>query len=475
MEKIREHFEGMVVKKSSIQEVFSSLSLPAFIRDWFIKKYSDPQGNISVKFVTEKIKDILPRKGEWKSILDNLLNGEEVKFIAKINIKLDIKTNKISFSMPDFGVDNTNTSISDSVWDKYKKSLLCGDGDIWGIVKLGYEQISVSKNKFEGKIVLRAFDNFMPYNIDLKYYKKARENFELNEWIDVLLLAIDYNPNGYADEEQKLMVITRLLPFVEKRINLIELAPKGTGKSYLFSQISKKGWLSSGGVMTRAKMFYDMKTKQDGLAAHYDYIALDEIATIRFPDTSEMQGALKGYLESGSYTVGTKAGSGEAGLVLLGNIDINIMDITKNMFQDMPEVFSDSALIDRFHGFIEGWKIPRMSENLKANGWALNVEYFAEIMHALRDDIDARAIVDKFLEVPSKADTRDLTAIKRISSAFVKLLFPHWTVNTVDPQLLSKYCIQPAVRMRKIIKQQLSIIDSEFNKPFQEFKVKGIE
>ena len=269
-------------------------------------------------------------------------------------------------------------------------------------------------------------------------------------------------------------MLSRLLPFVEKRLNLIELAPKGTGKSYIFSQISKKGWLVSGGVMTRSKMFYDMSKKQEGLVSYYDYVALDEISTIKFPDINEMRGALKGYLESGSYNVGNKAGMGDAGLMILGNIRSENMDVNLNMFEELPSLFEDTALIDRLHGFIKGWDVPRMNENMKINDWGLNTEYFSEIMHALREDVIQKSLVDQLVEVPLEADTRDTNAVKKIATAYMKLLFPHYsTVEEVDKELFKKYCLDPAVEMRKIIKIQLGIMDIEYKKkPMQEYKIK---
>ena len=139
---------------------------------------------------------------------------------------------------------------------------------------------------------------------------------------------------------------------------------------------------------TRAKMFYDISKNTHGLVSHYDYVAFDEIQTITFKgDTLEMQGALKGYLESGEYRVGSSKGTGNAGLILLGNINFDFMNENKNMFTELPTIFHESALIDRFHGFIKGWNIPKMDESLKANGWALNSEYFGEIVHILRDEL----------------------------------------------------------------------------------------
>ena len=462
-EKLRKYFDGMCVKKDSSLEQFSALSIPSFIRDWFIRKYSDKEGRLNVAFVSQEIRRVVPRRNEWTAILDKMVSdGQTVKFIGKIEVRRDIRTGSISFELPDFGVGYNQTRVPVAVWERCKGPFLSSNGAIWGLLSLAY-RVCTEKNKSVGVIELEDFKSFKPYNTDLTYYKKARRFFDTEEWLNVLLGAIDYSAAGFKNEEEKLYMLTRLLPFCEKRLNLIELAPKGTGKSYVYSKISKRGWLASGGVMTRAKMFYDMNLKQEGLVSNYDYVALDEISTIRFGDVSEMQGALKGYLESGVYTVGVKEGKGDAGVVLLGNIDKEVMDTNKNMFASLPEVFRDSALLDRFHGFVEGWKIPRMSEDKKISAWALNTEYFAEIMHDLRDDPSARAIVDKLLKVENGADTRDVTAVKRIASAYVKLLFPHWeSAEDADVQAFEKYCLLPAVRMRGIIKKQLGLADSEF-------------
>lgn len=473
MEKLQEYFHGMLVKKNCKNDQFSILGIPSFIRDWFIRKYADKNGDIDSDFVASKIRDILPRKENVNVILNKLFCGEQVKFLAKIEIDIDLKKNIISFAIPDLGIENKETYISSEVWEDCKDYILSANGAVWGILTLAMQKVMIGK-KEENKISLRSFVNFMPYTIDLEFFKKARKAFDFEEWVDVVLGAIDYNPQAFKNIDEKLALLTRLLPFVEKRLNMIELAPKGTGKSYLFSQISKFGWLSNGGVMTRAKLFYDMQTKTDGLVSCKDYVALDEVSSIRFTDINEMRGAMKGYLESGTYSVGNKMGNGDAGLILLGNIHQDDMNIEKDMFSTLPDVFHESALLDRFHGFIEGWKIPRMSENKKANDWAINCEYYSSIMHELREDITYRALVDEILVVPSDADTRDVTAIKRITTAFVKLLFPHWQKESdVEKEYFEKYCLNPAVHMRYIIKTQMAIMDPEYaGKPIAQIAIK---
>lgn len=479
-DKLKCCFDEMVVYKDlKKSNFFNSISLPSFMRDWILKKFEDDDGNFDAEEVARFVKAYLPKKEDWNAIKNRVvIEGERVRFLAKVSVDIDIKTGEVSFALPDFGLPYKDTIIEDSIWQDCKYDLV-GQHETWGMVEIGYrspdefdwcleyEDKGVkSKDKKQGKIRLLSFKTFCPYRIDLDYYKEARKEFSIDEWIDIILGAVDYNAAGYGDnKEQKLTVITRLLPFVEKRLNLIELAPKGTGKSYLYGRVSRFGWLSSGGVMSRAKMFYDQNKHAEGLVAGNDFITLDEVQTISFTDVDEMRAALKGYLENGIYTVGNHEGTADSGMVLCGNIRKEIMEADgfSNMFVELPKVFHESALIDRFHGFIKGWNIPRMNDDLKVAGWALNSEYFCSIMHELRNDMTYRAIVDELIVVPDSADTRDTEAIKRIATAYLKLLFPNvQSPEDITVREFKRYCLDRACKMRDTIKYQLGLLDEEY-------------
>lgn len=461
--KLRDCFGEMVVHKDlKKSNFFSALSLPSFMRDWLLKRFENEEGAFDTEELVDFVKTYLPRKDDWTAIKNRLvIENERVKFLAKISVDIDIRTSEVSFSLPDFGLANRETIIEPNVWDMCKDQLVRGR-ETWGMLELGYRPPDDTM-KLLGKVKLVGFKTFCPYIIDVEYYKDARKEFSIAEWIDVLLGAVDYNAAGYKSELEKLTMLTRLLPFIEKRLNLIELAPKGTGKSYLFGRVSRFGWLSSGGVMSRAKMFYDQNKRVEGLVGGNDFITLDEVQTISFTDVDEMRAALKGYMESGVFTVGNYQGVAEAGIILCGNILKGNMDEYTNMFEELPEVFHESALIERFHGFIKGWNIPRMNDDLKIAGWALNSEYFCSIMHELRSDTSYRAIVDALVEVPEAPDTRDTEAVKRIATAYLKLLFPN--VRSPKDVLISdfmRYCLRPARNMRGVIKTQLGILDVEY-------------
>ena len=308
-------------------------------------------------------------------------------------------------------------------------------------------------------------------------FKSANEDFSLTEWVDIILSAVDYNPEGYESFEQKLTMIQGLLPFVEKRVNLMELAPPGTGKSYLFGQISRYGWLVSGKV-TRSKLIYDLTTKKEGVVAFRDYVALDEIREAEYMKDAEIQSALQAIMENGKYRApDNHEVNVDAGIIFLGNITSDRQNEYVNMCAELPRPFHQPQFLDRIHGFIKGWDLPRMKDDMKACGWALNSEYFATIMHELREDASYRVIVDKLVKMPPASDTRDTDAIKKICTAFLKLLFP----RVRKPSDISRndfwnYCLKPAMDMRAIIRMQMGHADEkEQGKTVPDFDVEEID
>lgn len=459
--RLKDAFDTMVVFKDLQQNNFiSSFKLPSFMRDYVVKNFQDDEGEVDVDGASDFISTYIPKKEDWKNLKNRIVNnGETIKILAKVCIEIDIRTGEISFSLPDFGLGYKDTTIPREVWDACSDDLLKAEEN-WGIIELEYQYPYDTKTP--GKIKLMDFTDFCPYEIDLEEFKTARESFSLDEWIDIVLSAVDYNPVGYESSRQKLSAMQRLLPFVEKNLNLIELAPPGTGKSYLFGQISRYGWLVSGKV-TRAKLIYDIGKKADGIVAYKDFVALDEIREAEYMKDTELHSALQQIMENRKYNApdGHEVNV-DAGIVFLGNISGSVMDEYSNMFFELPEPFHRVPFLDRIHGFIKGWDLPRMNDDLKAFGWALNSEYFSSIMHELREDPTYRAIVDARIDMPSKADTRDTEAIKRICTAYLKLLFPHVRrPQDITSRDFNRYCLQPAMDMRAIIRIQMGIADEK--------------
>lgn len=476
VERFRDAFDEMVVFKDLKRSNFiSSFKLPSFMRDWVIKRFQDEDGEIDVERATDFIREFIPKKDDWKSILNRVVNFQEtVRFLAKISVSIDIKTQTVAFELPDFGLSVKETVIPPDVWERCGTALLKSEEN-WGVIEIGYQYPQSAKEP--GKIRLIDFQDFTPYIVDLDDFKYARENFSLTEWIDIILGAVDYNADGYRDMEQKLTMLQRLLPFVEKQINLLELAPAGTGKSYLFGQISRYGWLVSGKV-TRAKLIYDFARKKDGVVALRDFVALDEIREAEYMQDTEIQSALQAIMENGKYRApDNHEVVVDAGIIFLGNIASANMNEYQNMFTELPRPFHQDQFLDRIHGFIKGWNLPRMTDDLKVCGWALNSEYFAAVMHALRDDPSYRAIVDDLIILPPGADTRDTEAVKRICTAFVKLLFPNVRkASDISTRDFKKYCLKPAMNMRAIIRIQRGFADEkQQGKTVPEFTVREMD
>ncbi|MCL1843718.1 MAG: hypothetical protein FWF79_07890 [Defluviitaleaceae bacterium] len=241
---------------------------------------------------------------------------------------------------------------------------------------------------------------------DLNHYREARQCFTTEEWLDVLIGAVDYNPNGYDTEEEKLLFIRRILPFVERRVNMIELAPRGTGKSYVYEKISKRGWVVSGGTVSRASLFYDNNVKMPGLVTRFDYVAFDEIQNMKFLEPAQVQAALTTYMQDGVVKGFDSEIPASSGIIVLGNIEAEKFNTQVNMVNEINPIFRKAETLDRIHGFIPGWKIPKFHQNLVAQGWALNTEYFAEVLHELRDELYYTPLVDSCFDVPPKAYTR---------------------------------------------------------------------
>lgn len=465
-DKLRKVFAQMVVfKNPERSKRFAALSIPPYLRDWLVMRFSDDSGSINMDEVMQFVRKTIPRREDWEPLKAKMVDeGTSVRFLAKTQVEVDIRSGEVLFSLPDFGFPRRKYEavVSRDVVRNKKEDLLASS-ETWGVIELEWRFEKLQAGPEAGTIFMIDYMPFQPYRIDLDYFQQARGEFTLEEWIDILLLGVDYNPKGFLSTAEKMMLLTRLLPFVEKRVNLVELAPKGTGKSYMFSQLSKHGWLVSGGTISRARLFHNISSNTPGLIKRYDYVALDEVQTIAFTNDDEIKGALKGYMESGEYRIGEHLGIGDAGIILLGNILQDRMNENDNMIRELPATFQESALIDRFHGFIRGWGIPRMRENLKAEGWALNTEYLSEMLHALRDDVRYRAVVDELLEVPTGADTRDTEAVKRLATAYAKLLFPQMTsIAQVDRALFQTYCLEPAMEMRGIIRKQLHKMDAEY-------------
>ena len=459
--KIKQSFSAMAISKDpeKTNSLFSGRNLPSFVKDFLLKRYIDFDGNLNAQGLTSFLDLVIPQNPT--TVKEKLLAGQDLTLLCRFIIYIDLVKNVKRFSIPDMGIKLNEGQIPEYVCEKHRGELV--DGEKWGIIKIC---LLPDEDGKKSHVEMVDYKPFKPYSsVDVGYLADARSNFTTTEWIDVLLSAMEYDPDGFESMTQKVEFLTRLLIFIEPRLNVIELAPKGTGKSYVFGNLSKYGWLVSGGKVTRAKLFWDKQKQQNGIIKNHDFTAFDEIQTITFQEPAEIQAALKSYLESGKTTIDNQEFSSECGLMLMGNIPLNAdkLPISNRYFDNLPQNFCESALLDRFHCFIEGWKLPRINTSMIFNGWTINVEYFSEIMHSMRTQNIYNQIYDELVEIAPNTDMRDSKAVKRIATAYMKLLFPHWrTVEDVNKQEFEIFCLNPAIYRRGIVKQQCHYIDPEF-------------
>lgn len=471
--KIRTYFAPMAIYKdpNSTDSLFAGRNLPAFVKDYLLKRFINSEGAVDRGGLTTFLNKVIPQ--DPASVKDRLGMGEEITLLTRFTIYIDLVKSIRRFSIPDLGIKLNEGQIPPYIYERDKGELV--DGEKWGIIKLCLMPDEGGK---KNHVEMVDFKPFKPYkSVDVDYLREARKSFTTEEWIDVLISAMEYDADTFASMKQKLEFLTRLFIFIEPRLNVIELAPKGTGKSYVFGNLSKYGWIISGGKVTRAKLLYDKSKEQLGILCNHDYTAFDEIQTIVFQEPAEIQAALKAYLEAGKTTIDNKEITSECGLMLMGNIplDQNKKPINYRYFDSLPNSFRESALLDRFHCFIEGWYLPRISKNMIYKGWTINVEYFSEVMHALRTENVYGMLFDQLVEYEANADMRDFKAVKRIATAAMKLFFPHWkTVADVDLREFDTYCLQPAIYRRGIIKTQCHHIDPEFKTQMPQIRVCGL-
>lgn len=466
--KICEQFAAMTIYKdpTTTGSLFAGRNLPSFVKDFLLKRYINSDGSVKREELTRFLDSVIPTN--QASVKDRLDCGEEMTILARFIVEIDLIKGVRRFGIPDVGIKTREGIIPEYVYKNHMGELV--EGEKWGIIKLALLPDDEGK-KYHVEMV--DYKPFKPYrSVDADYLRHAREAFTTHEWIDVLLSAMEYDAEGFTSQTEKIEFLTRLLIFVEPRLNVIELAPKGTGKSYVFGNLSKYGWLVSGGKVTRAKLFFDKQKQQNGIIKNHDFTAFDEIQTIVFQEPAEIQAALKSYLESGKTTIDNNEFTSECGLMLMGNIPLNSnkRPVNYRYFDSLPQHFRESALLDRFHCFIEGWHLPRIHKGMIFTGWTINVEYFSEILHELRTQSIYGVVFDQIVEYDKNADTRDFNAVKRIAVGYMKLLFPHWTSpDKVDPEEFDLYCLQPAIRRRGIIKEQCHYIDPEFKTSMPNF------
>lgn len=452
-EKAREVFDEVCIDKSLMQKIGFERNIPSYVGEWLIDRYS-PSGQLddmARNRIKEFINDHLPSKSQREVLRNRLLNGESIVVLDDFSVSIDLRTGRRRLKIPSLDIDDGY--VEKAIVDSHPL-LLCGG--IWGAGKLVYHP---GKKGAEGETWLVDFRPMQVGKINIDYYCQARSHFSLDEWRSLIMNSMGYDPKAYTPSQQTLL-LARLLPVVQNRVNLIELSPKGTGKSWIYINLSRHIRMVSGGKVTPAVLFYNNTTNVPGLLVKYDIVVLDECQSISFENPGEVVGILKGFLEAGYFTRGKQKVSSEAGVVMLANIPISSSGKprSQNLFELLPDFLSETAFIDRLHGILPGWDLPKFDSRMIGSGTGFKADFFGEVLHVLRDRSGYLEYVKNNCTIQSDY-IRDKTAILRLAAGYLKLLFPDLNVTR---EQLYRYCLQPAVGLRQRIRNQLSYLDPEY-------------
>lgn len=449
-----------VINKSLIQKAgFSSRAIPTYVGEWILYNFLE-EGELTIDSrdkISSFISRYLPLKGQKEEVKNRLLNLESVRLLDNYSVSVNLATGKRALSIP--FLDEKDAFISDEIVDNNKLLLSSG---VWGVGDLFYIPPSAPSEK--GQIWMRDFKPFQIGNVDIDYYKECRHSFSTNQWLDLIVSSMGFNPLIYSTR-QKMLLLTRILPMVESRINLVELAPKGTGKSFVYENVSRYARVIGGGKVSPAVMFYNLNKNTPGLVTKYDVVVLDEVQSIQGDSKGELIAGLKVYLESGKFSRGNTEATAECGFVMLGNItlDENHQPVYQDegIFKEIPNFLQETAFIDRIHGIIPGWEMPRISKDTPSKTLGFKGDFFSEILHSLRNDVSYTDYVNLNMRLEDCKDLRDRKAIVRLASAYLKIIFPDLKVNDTD---FIQYCVKPAVELRQRVRDELHKMDKEYPK-----------
>ncbi len=459
--KALENFGEIVINKSFVHQAgFGSRAIPTYVREWIISHYIAGESDLT-EAVRQKIAKFVhtyvPDKSEKETIKNHLYEQQEVKILDNFSVHVNLAKGDRYLSIP--FLDEDSAFITPQIVQDNDMLLSSG---LWGLGSLFYVPPTDGKSKGKGAIWAREFRPFQLANVDIAYFTECRSAFTTSEWIDLIISSMGFNHLLYS-ERQKILLISRLISLVEPRYNLVELAPKGTGKSFVFENMSRYVAVRSGAI-TAPVLFFNDSRKTPGLITRYDCVVIDEAQKVKADNSGELTALLKSYLEAGRFGRGS-AGSitAEAGIVILANIDLdqNRRPLNEDigLFRIFPNFLRETAFIDRFSGLLPGWDLPRISKKTPSISLGLKGDIFGEILHTLRGDISYRDYVKTNMELTNCDDMRDSKAIEAGATGLLKMLFPDKQPSDTD---FYKYCVNPAIELRQRVRDELCKLDREY-------------
>ncbi len=461
-EKILRNFEGKVVKKDLTARVKGNAVVPTYVLEYLLGQYCavDDEAiiNSGIEKVITVIKNNYVHRSESEIVKANIRNSGSYKIIDKINVSLNEVANIYEAEFANLGIKKV--PIADQMVMANPK-LLSGGG-VWCILNMGYSHAAETKVRW----IIEEVKPIQVSNINLEEFIGCRKDFTTEEWMDLLMHSIGLNPE-FFNRRGKFIQLSRLITHVENNYNFIELGPKGTGKSHIFSELSPHGVLVSGGDVSKARLFVNNTGNKIGLVGYWDVVALDEFEQDKGSKRvdGDLVKILQNYMANQSFNRGKETYQATASLAYVGNTKHSVPYMLKNshLFESIPEGYIKGAFLDRMHIYIPGWEVRILKNSVFSTGYGFIVDYIAEIYKELRK-ADYSGIIDRYAELHGSLSTRDKTAIRKTFSGLMKIIYPHKEVTEAEVLELLDF----AVEGRKRVKDQLYIIDETFrNEPVE--------
>lgn len=447
LDKLEANFPGRFVRKDLTQRIKEGANVPTYVLEFLLGQYANGSDKQTIERGVENVKKTLARNyvrpDEAEEVKSRIREEGSYTVIDKVSVRLNATMDRYEATFSNLGINSV--PIEEDYVKSFERLLV---GGIWSIVRLSYEHDSSDHFVIDQLTPVQ-----VPY-VHMDEIYKGRESFTTDEWIDLLLRTIGMEPTQFNDRE-KWLLIARLIPFVENNYNLVELGPRGTGKSHVYKELSPNSILVSGGQTTVANLFYNMNRHEVGLVGMWDLVAFDEVAGIKFKDNDGVQ-IMKDYMASGSFARGRTEVQASAGMVFEGNINqsVDVLMKTSHLFEPFPEVMAnDTAFLDRIHAYIPGWEIPKYKPSFFTKGYGLITDYFAEVMRALRK-ISYGDAYDQYFNLGTQLNQRDTIAVRKTVSGMIKLLYPNEKFDKDDV----KNVLEFAMELRRRVKEQLKKI-----------------
>jgi ATP-dependent Lon protease len=438
--------EGYLVRKDLVRTFSRQFPVPTYVVEFLLGRYcaSIDQEEIDegLAIVQRQLASRTVKAGEDELFKARSREQGEVKIIDIITAKLDAKTDSYVATLPSLRLNDV--SINDDLVNRHERMLT---GGFYAEVTLGYDSTEARPFRihFLREIQLSKRDV-------LDILAEARNKFTTEEWKDFLLRSIGIEPQGLSDR-QKNAFLLRMVPFVERNYNLVELGPRGTGKSHLFQQISPYAHLISGGKATVARMFVNNSTGQRGLVCQYDVVCFDEVSGVSF-DQKDGVNILKGYMESGEFSRGKESIRADGSIVLVGNFEVDVEHQQRigHLFGPLPpEMRDDTAFMDRLHAFLPGWDVPKVSKEILTNHFGLVSDFLAECWAQLRSQ-NRISLIQNRVFFGGALSGRDTNAVNKTISGLLKLLYPGNDTQVTDEDI--EWAVRIAMECRRRVKEQ---------------------